>query len=116
MSGNVVTLANVRKSMEPPHAADTLSFMRRREPAGTGIDYWVVESTGSRTDDYALGDELGCEFGVFLVRYPSAGNMTELGCIVQDMAIRIAREGRISGIELGFLRRVSVYVAGGGAA
>lgn len=92
---------------EMPHPATDLSFMRLRVPKGTGIDYWIVESAGSYGADYDKGLALGQEFLEYIGKHPTVGNDTLVGCIVGDMPG--CRTGKLTGLELGFLRAVSTY-------
>lgn len=107
--GDIINMARVRKPLveaEPAHPADNLSFLKCRKPKGTGIDYWNVDSVGSYSADCAKGVELGREFVAYIGRHPTNGNAVLLGWIVSDMVKRNAASGRLSGIELGFLRHI----------
>jgi hypothetical protein len=111
-SGNVVSLAAVRKAQERPvRRLDELSFIVRRKEGRKrmcGYDHWHVAQTGNGySADYQLGKELALEYLAFAQR-----GFCFLGWIVADMP----RE--LTGIEQGFLRTVGdaaaigVYVAG----
>lgn len=104
---NIIELSHARdrRRGKVPHHADVLSFMKRRKPRGTGIDYWAVKSSGNYSRDYELGRALGREYLAFIGRYPTNGNATLLNCIVRDMADR----GRVGGLEFGFLNCVNEY-------
>ena len=104
---NITKLADVRdrRRGEVPHHAEALSFMKRRKPKGTGINYWTVKPSGSYSRDYETGRALGREYLAFIGRYPTNGNATLLNCIVRDMAER----GRVGGLEFGFLNCVNEY-------
>lgn len=94
---------------KPPHEADELSFMRRRVPKGTGIDYWVVEGTGNYSADCEYGRKLADEYLAFIGQHHTNGNATLLGCIVNCMLTRCKDAGKLSGIELAFLGRVNTH-------
>jgi hypothetical protein len=104
---NIIKLADARdrRRGKVPHHADVLSFMKRRKPKGSGIDYWAVKSSGSYSRDYETGRVLGGEYLAFIGRYPTVGNATLLNCIVREMAER----GQIGGLEIGFLRCVNEH-------
>jgi hypothetical protein len=109
---NVVPFKTKGEHKEP-HPADDLSFMRRRKPKGTGIDYWVVESTGSYETDCKKGRRLGVEFLSYVAENNTYGNTTLLTQIVSDIVDHAAQqsevkagERRLSGIEIGFLNVV----------
>lgn len=93
-------------STKQPHPADALSFMKRRKPRGTGIDYWIAESTGDCTADWEKGRALSEEFLSFIGRHPTAGSVSLLGPIVNSMMEKRAAQGRLSGVELAFLAGV----------
>jgi hypothetical protein len=92
-----------------PHHADSLSFMRRRKPAGSGIEYWTVEASGSYSLDCNCGRQLAHEYLKFIGNHPTNGNATLLGCIVNDMLIKRAEAKKLSGLEIGFLMEVNKY-------
>lgn len=104
-----------RASAKQPHPADDLSFMHRKVPAGTGICYWNVEHTGRYSTDCDKGHELAHEYLNYIGRHPTNGNVTLLGCIVNDMC-RVRQEERlpsrnhVTGLEIGFLMEVNRYV------
>ncbi|ANN59630.1 hypothetical protein A9174_24885 [Mesorhizobium loti NZP2037] len=107
---NVIQLAKYRPKpsrSKQAHPADDLSFMRRRRPKGTGIDYWVVEGTGSYGADCAKGHQFAQEYLTYSAEHPTYGNATLLGCIVNDMLIRCKEAGKLSGIEIAFLNQVN---------
>lgn len=94
-----------------PHKSDDLSFVTARQEGG--YNYWNVTPVANE-DGYLTGQRLGNEFLAFIGRFPSYGNSTLLGCIVNDMIA--AREGkasrsgkRLSDIERGFLSQVTGY-------
>lgn len=97
-----------------PHEADTLSFMHRKPRDVGGINYWAVEATGHFGKDCDKGHELAREYLDFIGRYPTNGNATLLGCIVNDMC-RLRQEERspsrnhLTGVEIGFLGEVNRY-------
>ncbi|MGJ0454182.1 MAG: hypothetical protein ACR65T_13285 [Methylocystis sp.] len=97
--------ARDRRRGKVPHHADVLSFMKRRKPRGTGINYWAVKPSGSYSRDCETGRALAGEYLSFVGRYPTIGNATLLSCIVRDMAGR----GQIGGLEIGFLRCVNEH-------
>lgn len=47
--------ARDRRRGKVPHHADVLSFMKRRKPRGTGINYWAVKPSGNYSRDYETG-------------------------------------------------------------
>ncbi|MER9174594.1 hypothetical protein NKH72_13475 [Mesorhizobium sp. M0955] len=85
--------------------ADDLSFMQTRTPKGSGIHYWQVETTGNYSADWEKGLALGREYLGYLGSHPTYGNANLLGWIVGDMVAQ--RDGKLTGIELGFLRQVN---------
>jgi len=89
-----------------PHPADDLSFMERRTPEGSGINYWMVDSTGAYEADCKRGMQLAHEYLSYIGQHPTAGNATLLGCIVRGMLER-AQDGKIDGVAIGFLRSVN---------
>ena len=93
------------------HPIGSLSFMRRREPPGAGIDYWVVDhSTDYRASyvaDCATGRALAAQYLAFIGEHPTNGNATLLACIVADMAKFVDHRGQLSGVERGFLWAVN---------
>jgi len=115
---NVITLATARaarRSSITAHPADDLSFMARRLPSGSGINYWVVEGTGSYTADCELGRKLAGDYLAYIGTHPTNGNATLLGCIANDMMRRVRDDGRLSGIEISFLAAVNECAMGWGA-
>lgn len=84
-----------------------LSFMKRRKPRGSGINHWNVTATGPYSEDCEIGRELGREYLAYIGKYPTVGNATLLGCIVNDMVHGLGDQGRLSGIEIGFLAEVN---------
>ncbi len=104
---NIIKLSDARdrRRGKVPNHADVLSFMKRRKPKGTGIDYWAVKPSGNYSRDYETGRALGGEYLAFIGRYPTNGNATLLNCIVREMAER----GRIGGLEFGLLSCVNEY-------
>lgn len=110
--GNVVTLAAarvLRSKKQQAHEADDLSFMERKVPAGTGINYWKVQGTGNYTADCERGHQLAREYLAYIGKHPTNGNATLLGCIVNGIIQRVHVNGRLSGIEIGFLAEVNGY-------
>jgi hypothetical protein len=89
------------------HPADDLSFMKRWMPRGTGVDYWNIEATGRYDLDCEKGKELAREYLAYIGQHPTFGNATLLGCIVGDMAGRVADRGRLSGVEIAFLQCIN---------
>src|SRR5688500_12283587 len=101
---NVVQLRSKRHGMRPArgraaHPADDISFMKRRKPRGTGIDYWSVEATGHYDLDCTEGKELAREYLTYIGQHPTYGNATLLGLIVRDMVEKHV-DGRLSGVEI----------------
>lgn len=95
------------KPRAEPHPADDLSFMERRKPKGTGIDFWKVETSGSYGADCKRGAQLAHEYLSYVGKHPTVGNATLLGCIVGAMVER-AQDGKIGGVEIGFLRKLNL--------
>lgn len=113
---NKVREARVQASPKVPHHADTLSFMKRRKrKEGGGINSWAVEPTGDYVADGETGHALAQEYLSFIGRYPTYGNRTLLGEIVDGMASVAIQRGpdkpwrQISGLELGFLSEINRY-------
>ena len=109
-AGNVIALASARvqrAEVKHPHPADDLSFMEKRAPAGTGINYWKVESTGGYVSDCKMGRELAREYLAYIGQYPTNIDATLLGSIVRDMLVRNHDTGRLGGIEIAFLAGVN---------
>ena len=106
---NVVPLRGSGPPSTPndPHFAEVLSFMSKRKPKGTGIDYWDVTPTGSYSDDCETGRALAEEYLTFIGSNPTAGNATLLTCIVREMIDRAANGGQWSGVHVGFLAGVN---------
>ncbi|MER9169494.1 hypothetical protein NKI12_19350 [Mesorhizobium australicum] len=107
---NVILLAKYREKpsrRKPAHPANDLSFMRPRRPKGTGIDYWVVEGTGTYGADCDKGHQLAEEYLAYAGEHSTYGNATLLGSIVNDMLIRCKETGKLSGIEIAFLGHVN---------
>lgn len=94
------------KPLSPTHHAETLSFMRRRKPRGSGIDYWVVKPTGDGEKDRRKGRELAVEYLKYLRQHPTYGNMTLLNCIVREMMDRSENGEKWSGIHMGFIGKI----------
>ncbi len=90
------------------HFAEALSFMRKRKPRGTGIDYWCVEPSGSYGSDCATGAKLATEYLEFIGKHPTVGHATLLNCIVRDIHENAGRRG-LSGIEVGFFRQINEF-------
>jgi hypothetical protein len=108
---NVISLATARRlrrnKAKLPHPADDLSFMKRRKPRGTGIDYWLINPTDDSSADCETGRKLAEEYLAYIGEHPTYGNATLLTCIVHEMIER-ARDGqKWSGIHVGFLRVVN---------
>lgn len=82
---NNVVPFNGKNKLKEPHPAADLSFMRFRKPRGTGIDYWIVEATGSYSNDYSKGKKLAVEFMSYVAKNNTYGNATLLAQIVSDM-------------------------------
>ncbi|RVD64717.1 hypothetical protein [Mesorhizobium sp. M7A.F.Ca.ET.027.03.2.1] len=118
MTKTANSTANVKIPAQPvrkvPHEADTLSFMHRKPRDVGGVNYWNVEATGYFGKDCDKGHELAREYLDFIGRYPTNGNATLLGCIVNDMC-RVRQEERkpsgnhLTGVEIGFLGEVNRY-------
>ena len=104
---NVVQLRPGRDGREIPHHADTLSFMERRKPRGSGVNNWNITATGQYSQDCETGRELAREYLAYIGQYPTVGNATLLGCIVRDMVKRVDDSGRLSGVEIGFLAEIN---------
>ena len=105
---NVIQLKRVRKEhRKDPHPAEDLSFMKRRKPRGSGTNYWNVDPTGHWSADYETGKELAREYLTYRGRYPTGGNATLLGCIVNDMVKRVGNDSRLDGVAVGFLSVVN---------
>ena len=120
---NVIRLKRYRKARRDRVRcpADDLSFMKRCKPRGSGIDYWCVEPSGEYSADCERARELAIEYLIYIGLQPTFGNVTLLGCIVNDMAKRVDG-GRLSGVEIGFLANVNraamsaaAFYASGGA-
>lgn len=93
---------------ERPHFGAVLSFVSRRQPDGSGFDYWAVETTGSYGRDCELGRKLGEEFMSYIGESPTNGNATLLADIA--LGIRNQPSERFGkGIVIGFMRRVNDY-------
>lgn len=90
------------------HFAEALSFMRKRKPRGTGIDYWCVEPSGSYGSDCATGAKLATEYLEFIGKHPTVGHATLLNCIVSDIHENAGSRG-FSGIEVGFFRQINEF-------
>jgi hypothetical protein len=93
----------------PTHHAEALSFMQVRKKMGTGIDYWIVESSGKYDVDCDRGRQLADEYLTYIGEYPTVGNATLLNCIVRDMIDRAKAGEPWTGIHVGFLRGVNEY-------
>ncbi|NJL06981.1 MAG: hypothetical protein HC900_00985 [Methylacidiphilales bacterium] len=94
-----------------PHPATDLSFMRLRQPLGSGIDYWNVDFTGSLDEEWQHGRTLAYEYLRYIGEHHNNANMTLLGLIVNDMLTKCAPSGRLGGVELGFLNFVNIFAA-----
>ncbi|MGN6549253.1 MAG: hypothetical protein ACTHJ3_05100 [Pararhizobium sp.] len=92
----------------PSHHADALSFMRRRRPAGTGIDYWCVEPSGNYAEDVDTGRRLATEYLDFVGKRPTAAHATLLNCIVGDIHEN-AGSRPFTGVEAGFFRQINEF-------
>lgn len=87
-------------------AVDTLSFVQRRKPRGSGYDYWAnVPSRGSYGEDTTIGKDLAVEYLAFIGKYPTFGNGSLLGPIVLDME----ENGATKGHKIGFLNTIGKY-------
>lgn len=110
MTGRLIFMGEIRKPVANSiHHADALSFMRRLQPAGSGIDYWAVADSGKRALDFQMGQRLGNEYLEFIGNHSTAGNAGLLGLIVEGMARTVDHKGRIDASALGFLRVVNDY-------
>lgn len=104
---------NFEVTKAKPHPADDLSFMTRKAPRGSGIDYWSVQGTGSYSGDCEVGRRLALEYLTYLGEHPTYGNTTLLGCIVGDMLKRPeVAGGKLTGIEIAFLSAVNKHAMG----
>ena len=112
---NVVILdtRRAKPQLKKPKPQPTdLSFVRRigRGHMGSGLCFWVVETTISYTNDCITGRRLALEY----LTYLAAGGFLPLQWIVLDMP----RRQRGMGIEVGFLGTVGgaagigAYIAG----
>lgn len=91
-----------------PHAADDLSFMRRKKKGG-GIDYWTVKASSSYSADCETGHVLAKEYIAYLAKHPTNGNAYLLGNIVHDV-MEQAKSGKgWNGIHTTFFRDINVY-------
>jgi hypothetical protein len=97
-------LAN--KPMPPP--PDSLSFVTKRKPRGTGYNYWNVKPTDSYEADCEAGSALADEYLAFIGAHPTYGNATLLTCIVGDMIDQAKAGASWSGLHVGFLGRVNL--------
>lgn len=103
----------ITRKQQPPHHADDLSFMRRRRPKGSGIDYWVVApvapkiGVGGYTADCETGRRLADEYLSYIGKHPTYGNATLLTCIVHEMIDRAKAGEGWSGINVGFLSQIN---------
>ncbi|MFI5013224.1 MAG: hypothetical protein ACHQAY_12850 [Hyphomicrobiales bacterium] len=95
--------------IDGPNAADALSFMARRKPAGSGIKFWRIRPTGSYAEDCTTGANLAAEYLAFLGKYPTVGNGTLLTCIVSEMLVRAIDGEAWSGVHVGFLSEINGY-------
>jgi hypothetical protein len=109
MEGTVTNVVQLRSNprRKEPHPADDLSFMKRRKPRGTGIDYWVVETTGDYGSDCQKGRVLADEYLEYIGEHPTYGNLTLLHDIVGDMLKALRPDGRLPGTAIGFLSAVN---------
>ena len=95
-----------------PHCTDALSFMKKRKPRGSGINYWNVVAAGLPAD-CETGRELAREYLAYIGQYPTVCNATLLGCIVNDMVAQAADRAdwpawrKLSGVERGFLNQIN---------
>lgn len=105
---NVINLRKVRKAREKaalPPAADTLSFISRRKPRGSGFHYWDISLL---PDDHDTGVALAAEYLAYVGANPTNGNATLLGCIVREMVER----GEWNRVSAGFLHEVNRHAMG----
>ena len=110
MTGRLIFTGEINKPVSNSiHHADALSFMRRLQPIGSGIDYWAVADSGKYQLDYQMGQRLGHEYLEFVGNHPTLGNANLLGWIVNDMARTLDHKGKIDASALGFLRIVNDY-------
>lgn len=110
----VINLAAVRRALrrkkaKPAHPANDLSFMKRRKPRGTGIDYWLINPSGNYADDCDTGAMLAFEYVAYLGEHPTVGNATLLTGIVREMIDRASGGEKWSGVHVGFLAGVNSY-------
>jgi hypothetical protein len=100
---------NTSAAVSPVHYAETLSFMRRRKPLGTGVDYWAAAPTGSYSEDCNKGRMLAAEFVEYLGEHPTNGNANLLTQIVIELTRRgDDKEGR--GLVVGFMNYVGNHL------
>lgn len=87
-------------------AADSLPYVTRRTPKGTGYCYWSVKPTG----DYGKDCDTGRDYARMLLPHLkyNAG-ITMLGCIVLDMINAGDRAGK--GLIVGFMAEISRELA-----
>ncbi|PWE52758.1 hypothetical protein DEM27_28545 [Metarhizobium album] len=110
MTGRLIFMGEINKPVANSiHHADALSFMRRLQPIGSGIDYWAVADSGKYRLDYQMGQRLGNEYLEFVGNYPTFGNANLLGWIVEGIARTADHNGKIDASALGFLRVVNDY-------
>ncbi|TPM59128.1 hypothetical protein FJ959_09670 [Mesorhizobium sp. B2-2-4] len=109
-----VKVQTKRSGAKQAHPADDLSFMHRKPRDIGGINYWNVEPSGSYSRDCDKGHALALEYLNYIGRYPTNGNTTLLGCIVNDMCHvrqeqRLPSQNHLTGLEIGFLLEVNRY-------
>ena len=99
-------------------ADDVLSFVARKTPKkkGGGFDYWTAEPSRNYSEDCEVGGILAEEYLAFIGQYPTVGNSTLLGCVVNAMVNKVVARGpgsrteyRLSGVEVQFLQRINEY-------
>ena len=91
------------------HHASALSFMSTKKQRGTGIDYWLVASTGRYGEDCEAGRALAAEYLAYIGEQPTVGNASLLTCIVRDMIDQAKAGSGWSGVHAGFLRQINEY-------
>ncbi|CAN7524722.1 hypothetical protein LJR030_005376 [Rhizobium sp. LjRoot30] len=110
MTGRLIFVGEIKKPIaNSVHHADALSFMRRLQPIGSGIDYWAVADSGKRQLDFQMGQRLGNEYLEFIGNHSTLGNANLLGWIVEGMARTLDHNGKIDASALGFLKVVNDY-------
>jgi len=108
---NVISFpSRIRPEPEPaPHPTDALSFMKKRRPKGSGINYWLVDRTGNYCEQCERGKQLAAEYLAFIGKYPSVGSECLLSDIVHSMIERAEQGDGWTGVHLGFLFEVNRY-------